>query len=181
MLDKIRSIYIVNRIFDFIKNKRKLKIIRYTKKFQKSLGITKKDFKVYELLQEFNQKYKTDIDDIDIFELDLTDKKLGNEGLNSLFKIEFKNLSSLTLCDNEITNINIFAKEKFKNLKDLDLGDNRITDIKVLEKAKFEDLEELYFDNNQISNIDILAKVNLKKLKILNFRENQISNINVLE
>ena len=66
------------------------------------------------LLKEFNTKYNLNIKDTNINELDLSCKYLGNEVLNDLCKIEFK------------------------ELKELDLYWNNISDIKVLEKVKFD-------------------------------------------
>ena len=49
------------------------------------------------LLKEFNNKYHTNIKDTKINKLDLSWKNLGNEGLNDLCKIEFKELKELYL------------------------------------------------------------------------------------
>ena len=46
-------------------------------------------------LNEFNNKYNTNIEDIDIKKLNLIDKKIGNEGLEFLSKIKFKELKLL--------------------------------------------------------------------------------------
>jgi len=115
MICKIKSIYTIREIFSFIKTKRKLNIIKYSKKFAKSLDITKKDFKSYELLQEFNQTYGTKIEDIDTDEIDLSEKKIGNEGLKAICNIYFKYLTSLNLCDNDISNITALSKANLKN------------------------------------------------------------------
>ena len=91
------------------------------------------------LLQEFNNKYHLNIKDTKINKLDLGEKELGNEGLNDLCKIEFK------------------------ELKELYLRYNKISDIKVLEKVKFDKLEKLYLNNNQISEKE--NETIIKKLK----------------
>ena len=67
-------------------------------------------------LEEFNKKYNLNIQQNTI-KIDLSDKKIGNEGLKDLCQIEFK------------------------ELKELDLAYNNISDIKVLENVKFEKLE----------------------------------------
>ena len=72
------------------------------------------------LLKEFNKKYKLNIRDTNITELDLEKCYIGEEGLKDLCKINFK------------------------ELKELYLGNNDISNIKVLEKVKFEKLEKLY-------------------------------------
>ena len=89
MLDNVKSKYIVKEIFENIKNKRKLNIIKYNKKIKIKLDINKKDFEIYITLKEFNNKYKINIEDIDIKELKLN---IGNEGLKDLVKINFNNL-----------------------------------------------------------------------------------------
>jgi hypothetical protein len=107
------------------------------------------------LLKEFNNKYHTNIKDTKINGLNLSEKNLGNEVLNDLFKIEFK------------------------ELKGLDLGWNKISDIKVLEKVKFDKLEILGLSNNQISDINVLENINFKELKELYLEQNKISDIKV--
>ena len=47
MLDNVKSKYIVKEIFENIKNKRKLNIIKYNKKIMIKLDINKKDFEIY--------------------------------------------------------------------------------------------------------------------------------------
>ena len=54
------------------------------------------------LLQEFNKKYHLNIKDTKINELDLKWKSIGNEVLNDLCKIEFKELKDLNLIYNNI-------------------------------------------------------------------------------
>ena len=54
MLNNIKSNHIMNVIFKNLRNKRKLKIIKYNKRLCNKLDLGKKDFKVYEILQKFN-------------------------------------------------------------------------------------------------------------------------------
>jgi Leucine-rich repeat (LRR) protein len=138
MLDNVKSKYIQKEIFDKIQNKRKLNIIKYNKRIKVKLNINKEDFEIYTYLKEFNNKYKTNIEDIDIRELNLSGKYIENEGLKDLSKI------------------------KFKELKELDLSYNKISDISVLEKVNFKELKELYLSSNEISDINVLEKVNFK-------------------
>ena len=79
MLNDIKSKYILFIIFDTIKNRSKLNIIKYNKFLLDKLNITKKDFKVYELLKEFNKEFNLNIRDIDIEELDLNKKNIEIE------------------------------------------------------------------------------------------------------
>ena len=107
------------------------------------LNITKANFQEYKILKEFNNKYETNIKDIEIKELNIYRKNIGNNGLKDLFTINFKGLSHVNLNSNEISDINILEKVNFKILKKLGLSNNNISDIKVLEKVKFEKLELL--------------------------------------
>ena len=120
------------------------------------LNITKKEFQSYMDLKEFNTKYDTNIDDIEIEELDLSQIKLGNEGLKFLGKIFFKGLNTLNLNDTEISDINILSSFNLPDLVELDLSDNKISDINILQKVNFNKLEVLYLNDNKISDINIL-------------------------
>ena len=62
-------------IFKNLKNKRKLKIVKYNKKIKNRINITEINIHQYEILEEFNNKYKTNIEDIDIKELNIYRKK----------------------------------------------------------------------------------------------------------
>ena len=150
MLDNLKSKYILQEIFEKIKNKRKLNIIKYNKRVMIKLDINKEDFEIYIALKEFNFKYNTNIQDIDIKTLNLSGRNIRNEELKDLNKI------------------------KFKELKDLDLGGNNISDIKGLENVKFEKLEKLDLNNNEISDIKVLEKVKFDKLKLLDLSNNKI-------
>ena len=59
-----------------MRNKKKLNIIRFNKRIKERLNIAKEDYKVYELLKEFNIKYDLNIEDIDIKELNLKKGRL---------------------------------------------------------------------------------------------------------
>ena len=126
MLDNVKSKYIIKKIFEKLKNKRKLNIIKYNKKILGRLNINKEHFDNYIKLKEFNNKYYTNIEDIDIKELNLKNKNIINKGLKLLFKIEFKELNKLDLSRNEISDISILEKVNFKELKELYLRYNKI-------------------------------------------------------
>ena len=132
MLDNVKSKYIIKEIFENIKNKRKLNIIKYNKRIMIKLDINKKDFEIYITLKEFNNKYNINIEDIDIKELNLSVRIIENEGLGDLVKINFNKLEELNLSGNEISDINILEKVNFKELKLIYLYDNKISDINIL-------------------------------------------------
>ena len=162
MLDKVKSIYILKRIFEKIKNKRKLNIIKYNTRIKYKLNINKEDFEIYIVLKEYNNKYNTDIEDLDIKKLNLRDSYLGNDELKDIVKIKFKELNIIDLSENDNTDINILEQLNFKKLQVLDLSRNGISDINILEKLNFNKLQELFLSHNNISDISILEKVNFK-------------------
>ena len=101
-----------------MKNKRKLNIIKYNKRLYNKLDLGKRDFKVYEMLKEFNVKYNINIEDIYIKELNLGNSSITNGGLKYLKRIEFKELNMLRLNGNKISSINLFEKLDLKKLKE---------------------------------------------------------------
>ena len=178
MLKNIKSIYTIEMIFQYMKNKRKMKMIKYNKKIQNNLKITKDDFQVYERLKAFNEEYSTNIEDIDDKEIIINKKNLDNEGLKLLSEIKFTNLKILSLQQNKITDIKSLENFEFKNLEKLDLGYNKIKDIKPLDKIEFKKLKELNLCCAEISDIKILTKFKLEKL---NISSTEISDIKILE
>ena len=140
MLDNVKSTNILKIIFEYIRNKKKLKIIRLNKRIKERLNITKEDYKTYEFLKEFNLRNNLNIEDINIKELDLKEKYIGNEGFEYLNKIKFNQLNKLNLYWNYISDISILAKENYKELKELNLSKNEISDISIFEKVNFKEL-----------------------------------------
>ena len=114
MLDNLKSKYILKKVLENIKNKKKLNIIKYNKGMKVKLNINKEDFEIYITLKEFNNKYKTNIEDIDMREINLSEIYIENEGLKDLAKIKFKELNKLNLRFNKISDISILEKVKFK-------------------------------------------------------------------
>ena len=111
--------------------------------------------------------------------LDLSNKNLGNEGIQKLNLIN-DNIIELNLYHNNISDIKILEKVKFNKLEILNLGWNKISNINILENVDFKELKELDLSYNNISDIKVLEKVKFNKLEILNLGGNKISNINIL-
>ena len=176
MLDNAKSIFIINKIFTNLRNKKKLNIIKYNKRLLNKLNITKEDFNMYLMLKIFNTKYKTKLEDIEIKEINL-DGIIKNEALKDLCEIKFKRVYKLSLCENAIWDINSLEKLNLKNLKILKLRYNSISDISVLGKVKFEELKELNLYKNNIPDINVLKNVKFEKLELLNLSRN----IDILE
>ena len=75
MLRKIRSKYVLNIIFGKLKKRKELNLTKYNKKIIDKLNIKKNDFEDFIFLMEFNKKYNLKIKDIEIFGLNLNEKK----------------------------------------------------------------------------------------------------------
>ena len=71
----------------------------------------------YMKLNEFNNKYNFNIKDLNLIKLDLSDKKIGNEGFKIICDIDFKKLKDLVLYNNDISDIQVLEKAKFEKLK----------------------------------------------------------------
>ena len=200
MLKEIKSKYILKSIFSYLKSRFKLKIIKHNKKLLNKLNISKKTFEKYILLKELNEKYKVNIQDIDIKilsfdfnekiikilnQLELKELNLLDLSQKGLKKINFfqdllLNFKELNLSDNRIVNIDILEKVNLNSLEKLDLSYNEIFDINVLSKIDCKKIKELNLSGNRISDIKVLAKVNFKNLKLLNLHKNLIKNIDIL-
>ena len=115
MLENVKSKYIVKEIIENIKNKRKLNIIKYNKGIKIKLDINMEDFEIYITLKEFKNKYNTNIEDVDLKEVNLNYKHLRNKVLKDLFKINFNKLEVLNLSGNKISDINILENLILKN------------------------------------------------------------------
>ena len=181
MLNNISSKLNLQRIFANILNRRKLKILKYNKQLSNKLNITLEDFQNYHFLNEFDKNYNINIKEIDVTDLQLFLKNLGNKGLNDLSKIKFKELIELNLNKNNISDIKVLEKVEFNKLEKLYLNQNKIEDINVLEKVNFKNLKILYLNENKIKDINVLEKVNFKNLEILYLNENKISDITIFE
>ena len=149
----------------------------------------------------FKQKYKIKENDS---ELDLTNKKIGDKGLEALSQIKFHELKSLSLDtngifnikplmyltlnhlevlnldNNYISNIGILEYCKFPSLQILWLNNNNIIDISVLERVKFNQLQHLYLNNNNINDISVFKKVFLSRLERLYLKNNRIEDISCM-
>ena len=119
MFKKIRSTYILKDIFAFLKKRKKLNLLKYNKNLRNKLDIKKKDYQEFLILNDFNIKFNLNIRNIELEELTLRNKNLGNDILI------------------------LFKKIRFDELKVLDLGANMISDIEILENAKLPKLESL--------------------------------------
>ena len=156
-------------------------------------------------LNNFYAKLSLNINETITKKLDLSDKNIGNEGLEyiakmnliklkelyldknnlsnikSLQKFKFDNLEILSLNNNDISNIEILGLVKCNNLLTLNLCKNNISDISILEKVNFPELKQLNLSTNEILDIKVLAKAKFPKMELLYLEKNKISDIKVLE
>ena len=159
----------------------------YNNKYNKGLFLNypiKEFIQLYnseQLLKEFNDSYHLYIKDTNIIKLNLGFANIGNEGLKDLCKIEFKELKTLYLSNNNISDIKVLENAKYEKLEIINLGENKIFDINILEKVKFKELKVLYLYSNNITDIKVLENVKYEKLEILSLGNNIISDINILE
>lgn len=133
------------------------------------------------LISEFKSKYRYKHIKLEDKKLNFYKKNIGNEGLELLSKIKFKQIENLYLNYNKINNIKPLSKMRLVQLTKLDLSHNNIYFINDFENCNFAQLIELRLSFNQITNIDVLGNCNLSKLKLLYLGHNQINNIDVLE
>jgi len=112
--------------------------------------------------------YESDLDGITYLWL----KDLSIESIEDI--VHFKNLVSLNLSKNKITDISIL--KELTRLKYLDLSLNNINDISAL--SGMAELKELYINNNKIT--DISALLDKPNLKHLDAARNNISDISSL-
>ncbi len=86
MFNKIRSNKVLSNIFGSIKNRMKMKIVKYNKNVQKRLNIYKEDYEKFVIIKEFNTKYNLNLNDIDEKVIDLHEKNSGEEILKYMNK-----------------------------------------------------------------------------------------------
>ena len=180
MLNTIKSIKILNIILGKLKRRIELKLIKYNKKIIYRLKITGQDFENFKLLKEMEQTFNLNIKDIDITELNLKNKNLGNVILEYLKNIDFKELKELYLSENKISDIKALERVKYEKLETLDLNSNQISDINVVKKINCKELKVLILYKNNISEIGVLEKVKFGKLERLDLSINKIFHIDIL-
>ena len=132
-------------------------------------------------LNDFYAKFSLNINQNSTKKIDLSDKNIGNEGLEYVAKLKLVKLKELYLDKNNLSNIKYLQNFKFDNLEILSLNNNDISNIEILGLVKFNILQTLNLCKNNISDINILEKVNFPELKQLNLSTNEIVDIKVFE
>ena len=126
----------------------------------------------------FKQKHKIKGDET---EIDLTNEKIGDDGLKILSLIEFEQIQTLSLDDNALYDITPLRNMNLQQLLVLNLDNNQINDLSVLEKVKFYQLQKLWLNNNNITDINVFENVKFNLLQGLWLNNNSIEDISVFE
>jgi len=126
----------------------------------------------------FKQKYKIKESEAKI---DLTNKKIGDKGLEILSLIEFNKIKTLSLDDNDLYKITPLRNMNCDQLLALNLDNNKINDLSILSKVKCNQLQKLWLNNNNITNINVLENVKFNLLQGLWLNNNSIEDISVFE
>ena len=93
----------------------------------------------------------------------------------TILKDAFSNIKKLILCNNNISNINIFGNYKCNNLEILNLSHNKITDISVFSNGDSSNFQKLKSLDLSYNNIKKLIKINIKSIKTLDLLNNELS------
>ena len=126
----------------------------------------------------FKQKHMLKGDET---EVDLTNEKIGDSGLETLSLIEFDQINTLSLDDNALYDIKPLRNMKLEQLLVLNLDNNHISDLSILDKVKFYQLQKLWLNNNNITDINVFENVKFNSLQGLWLNNNSIEDISVFE
>ena len=126
----------------------------------------------------FKQKHKIKGNET---EVDLTNEKIGDKGLETLSLIEFEQIENLSLDDNGLYDITPLRNMKLEQLLVLNLDNNQISDLSVLDKVNFYQLQKLWLNNNNIIDINVFENVKFNSLQGLWLNNNYIEDISVFE
>ena len=87
-MENIKSRFIIKKIFSHLKTKKKLYIVKYSKKHLNILNLAKKDFENILSLKNLDNKFHLDLDiaDANIKILDLSKANLLNEEIADFMK-----------------------------------------------------------------------------------------------
>ena len=145
---------------------------------QKIIKNVKEDFeKQKKLLEEFNEKYQTNLDGNEIT-IQLNNKNIDDSGFELLSNIRFHRAQKIKLRNNNITKIKPVMEIANKNTKKIDLSFNKISGLDEFKDKdnNLNGLEELYLNNNEIEDISVFKIQDLfPELKILNISNNRIN------
>ena len=132
MLNNIKSKIVFGKIFNHLKMKIRMKIVKYNKNLLNKLDISIKNFQELGPFKEFKKIFNLNDEIEDITKLNLKKKVENVEALKYFNQINFFNLKELYLNKNKLKEINLLANAKFIQLEILNLSGNELTDIKLI-------------------------------------------------
>ena len=95
---------------------------------------------------------------------------------STLYNTMFKKIETIDIRSMDIKTLNGIEKIRFDSLKSLSVVDNQITEIKSTYFERMPNLEVLDLSNNKIKSVDVTGATKLNKI---NFSSNNIEKINL--
>lgn len=95
---------------------------------------------------------------------------------STLYNTMFKKIETIDIRSMDIKTLNGIEKIRFDSLKSLSVVDNQITEIKSTYFERMQNLEVLDLSNNKIKNVDVTGA---NKINKINFSSNNIESINL--
>ena len=185
---KIKSKYIIKRIFDNIQQKKYLNLIKYNKKIQKILDASIRDYKNY-LQIEIELKPKRFYRNEDKF-VNLDDKSYVNiyfnnhKRRNKTFYLEVRSIKTIKIViDYEIKTLKGLFKncEYIKEINFIKFNRKDISDISEMFYGckNLDNLNLLNFKTDRVTNMSYLfyGCSSLKSLNLSNFNTSNVINI----
>jgi surface protein len=192
IIDNIKSVYFLEKLYDNIQKKKKLEIAKYNKRIQNKLNLSVKDYKEYsETLIEieiipvkgkYGEFIKVDENDKLYYNIYFNDNK---EKIKNKYKINE---------EDKVTKIKIIIDYQVKSFKDLfyeckciesinfkKFYRNNITDMSGMffECSSLKELNLTNFNTNNVTNMSRMFEgcSSLKELNLTNFNTNNVSNM----
>ena len=192
IIDNIKSVYFLEKLYDNIQKKKKLEIAKYNKRIQNKLNLSVKDYKEYsETLIEieiipvkgkYGEFIKVDENDKLYYNIYFNDNK---EKIKNKYKINE---------EDKVTKIKIIIDYQVKSFKDLfyeckciesinfkKFYRNNITDMSGMffECSSLKELNLTNFNTNNVTNMSSMFKgcSSLKELNLANFNTNNVTNM----
>ena len=192
IIDNIKSVYFLEKLYDNIQKKKKLEIAKYNKRIQNKLNLSVKDYKEYsETLIEieiipvkgkYGEFIKVDENDKLYYNIYFNDNK---EKIKNKYKINE---------EDKVTKIKIIIDYQVKSFKDLfyeckciesinfkKFYRNNITDMSGMffECSSLKELNLTNFNTNNVTNMSRMFEgcSSLKELNLTNFNTNNVTNM----
>jgi hypothetical protein len=115
---------------------------------------------VAKTLDEFNNKYKVEIDK-EMKIISLNDLRAQDTLLQELYYILEPDIKILeiSLRNNDIKNVSLISRIPYKSIRIIDLSMNKISNLEFILEMKSKNLKELYLNDNLLNDISCLIKV----------------------